>query len=88
ANVICEEADVVILANIEASLARLISAEHNAALATPAPVRPELTAARARIKVLEEALTDIADGHGPNHMSAFCRNTALRALPAQGGSDA
>ncbi|WP_313533418.1 hypothetical protein, partial [Haematobacter sp.] len=32
ANVICEESDVVILANIEASLARLISAEHNAAL--------------------------------------------------------
>lgn len=32
------------------------------------------------VKILRNALQEIADGYGPNHGSKFCRDKALAAL--------
>jgi len=36
----------------------------------------------AEVERLRDALEKISDGYGPNHLSAFCRNTAAEALAA------
>lgn len=42
-------------------------------------------AAEAEVKRLRDGLLKIRDGYGPNHMSAFCRDTSRQALASTGG---
>ena len=37
---------------------------------------------RAQLEAARQALDAISDGYGPNHLSAFCRNTADKARSA------